>query len=180
MLLMQVATANHIREAGEKLFLQLLTLTAPTLDAARVITLEQRTLSLTLHIKCQQLPPTSSAAQQHSYRVFLQIQEWNEHNLDPVLWGWKRKNGQYIPVPTMKAAAPNELLQTIHCSCAKSGCNASCSCRKANLPCGAACLKCQHNCTNQWLCCQYSYIVHETLKMRLTYCMSRWNIIRYW
>ena len=110
------STANHIREVDEKLLLQLLTLTAPTLDAARVITLEQRTLSLTSHIKCQQLPPTSSASQQHSYRVFLQIQEWNEHNLDPVLWGWKRKNGQYIPVPTMKAAAPNELLQTIHCA----------------------------------------------------------------
>ena len=62
------------------------------------------------NIKCQQLPPTSRTAQQHSYRVFLQIQEWNEHNLDLVLWDWKRKNGQYIPVPTMKAAAPNELL----------------------------------------------------------------------
>ena len=68
------------------------------------------------NIKCQQLPPTSRTAQQHSYRVFLQIQEWNEHNLDLVLWDWKRKNGQYIPVPTMKAAAPNELLQTIHCA----------------------------------------------------------------
>ena len=139
----------HVREDGEKLMLQLLSLTAPTLDAARLTTLEQRTLSLTSHIKCQQLPPTSSAAQQHSYRVFHQIQEWKEHNLDPALWGWKRKNGQYIPISTLKAAAPSELLQTIHCSCAKSGCNASCICRKANLPCGAACLKCQHNCTNQ-------------------------------
>ena len=93
-------------------------------------------------------PPSSAAAEQHSYRVFHQIQNWDEHDLNPTNWGWKVKKGQFFPVTTKMPIVPKELLENVHCQCEKSGCKKSCSCRKAGLPCGAACLKCQHNCTN--------------------------------
>ena len=92
---------------------------------------------------------TSCAAEEHSYRVFHQVQQWNEKTLDPTAWGWKLKKGHYFPVTTIKAIAPKDLLDNVSSKCAKSGCDKACSCRKANLPYGAACFKCQDNCTNQ-------------------------------
>ena len=83
---------------------------------------------------------TSCAAEEHSYRVFHQVQQWNEKTLDPRAWGWKLKKGHYFPVST---------IDNVSCKCAESGCDKACSCRKANLPYGAACFKCQDNCTNQ-------------------------------
>ena len=144
------SSVPQVKAAGEQLFLQLISSSALSLDESRLAAIEQKASSSSSDIKCQQLPPTTSAAEQHSYRVYLQIQEWNEiSGLKAEAWGWRFKNEEYLPVTSLMAAAPKELLDNIHCSCTKSGCTSSCSCRKANLPCGAACLKCQDNCTNQ-------------------------------
>ena len=37
------------------------------------------------------LPPTSSASKYHSFRVYLQVQQWKGLNcvLNPESWGWK-------------------------------------------------------------------------------------------
>lgn len=142
------STPSEVISAGENLMLLLLGMKGTSLNSARLATLEQKIQSTSLDIKCTQLPPTSAAAEHHSYRVFHQIQTWDEHDLNPTSWGWKIKNGRFFPVTTSLPIAPKDLLENAHCSCAKSGCNNSCSCRKAGLLCGAACLKCQHNCTN--------------------------------
>ena len=59
------------------------------------------------------LPPTSSAARQHSFRVFHQVQLWRGINLTPTDWGWILKDDQLLPIPTLKAAAPDKLLHLI-------------------------------------------------------------------
>lgn len=43
-------------------------------------------------VKFSLLPPTSSAAQQHIYRVYYQIQTWLGREIDPEQWGWELKN----------------------------------------------------------------------------------------
>ena len=143
-------TAQEVKYAGEQLFLLLLNCKAYTsLDEARYKVLDQQIQSSSIDITCTQLPPSSGAAEQHSYRVFYQIQQWDEVNLNALEWGWKLKNGdQHFPVTTNVAIAPKELLNNVRRSCAKTGCGTSCSCRKADLPCGTVCIKCQDNCTN--------------------------------
>lgn len=34
------------------------------------------------------LPPTEAATEQHSYRVYAQIQLWLNHRVEPTEWGW--------------------------------------------------------------------------------------------
>ena len=89
--------AAQIKDAGEQLFILLLSRITLSLDDARLLALQQRVLTSSIEVKCQQLPPTSGSAAQHSYRVYHQIQQWDEMNLDPTLWGWKIKKGQYLP-----------------------------------------------------------------------------------
>ena len=114
--------------------LKLLNSKSMSLDDARFSAFEEKVLSTSIDIKCEKLPPTSCAAEQHMYRVFHQVQQWNEQTLDPTAWGWKLKKGHYFPVTTLKAIAPKDLLDNVSCKCAKSGCGKACSCRKANLP----------------------------------------------
>ena len=61
------------------------------------------------------LPPTSAAAEQHSYRVYLQVQEWLGNCLDPTKWGWSMIEKSLKPIPTTKEVAPLKLLQLQGC-----------------------------------------------------------------
>ncbi|GBN83660.1 hypothetical protein AVEN_78356-1 [Araneus ventricosus] len=36
------------------------------------------------------LPPTKGAVEQHSFRLYLQIQQWLNNQLPPDQWGWAR------------------------------------------------------------------------------------------
>ena len=139
------ATTKHV---GEHLMLQLISSKSRSLDEARLSVLEQKSQSSSADIKCEQLPPTSGAAEQHSYRVYHQLQAWDENDLDPISWGWTMNNGAHVPVTTLMSTAPKKLIQNISCNCLKSGCGNACSCRKAGIHCGSTCLKCQDNCTN--------------------------------
>ena len=68
--------------------LQLISSKSRSLDEARLSVLEQKSQSSSAaDIKCEQLPPTSGAAEQHSYRVYHQLQAWDENDLDPISWG---------------------------------------------------------------------------------------------
>ena len=40
------------------------------------------------------LPPTSSAAKYHSYRVFAQVMQWKGRDLDPTEWAGSLKMGK--------------------------------------------------------------------------------------
>ena len=65
-------------------------------------------------IKVKSLPPSENAAQQHSYRVYLQVMDWKflgEAHFDPLEWGWVLRNGLYHPVYTEQSAAPADLVK---------------------------------------------------------------------
>jgi hypothetical protein len=82
-------------------------------------------------VKPERLLPIEASAKYHSYRVYLQIQEWiGKHVLDPKDWGWKLHQNEYFPLSTDLAAAPEELLKIICCKC-KGDCSTRiCACRK--------------------------------------------------
>lgn len=53
-----------------------------------------------------------------------------------------------MPITTNDLPAPEVLLKTIFCRCAKGCGSGKCGCRKAMLKCSAACLHCQGKCLN--------------------------------
>ena len=59
------------------------------------------------------LPPTSAAAQQHSYIVYLPVQQWLGHSLPPSEWGWKKDEHTLVAVATDETAAPQTLLKLV-------------------------------------------------------------------
>ena len=62
-----------------------------TLDSLRHKRFCEKAAPKTSHIKPQSLPPTSAAAKYHSFRVYLQVQEWkgSAAELHPRDWGWQ-------------------------------------------------------------------------------------------
>ena len=116
---------------------------------SRVTVFHSKVIKNASVIECTALPPTSSAAAQHSYRVYHTIQTWLENPLQPTEWGWTIVNDHYVPVTTNLKAAPDELMSIIYCNC-KTGCkNNQCSCRKNGLNYGPGCAKCMDNCTRE-------------------------------
>lgn len=95
---------------------------------------------LNVPVKLSSLPPTAAAAQ-HLLRVYYQVQTWLGKNLDPQQWGWIVRNNFLEPITTLLPPAPDVLLNTIFCNCAK-GCGANCGCRKIGLKCSAVCGHC--------------------------------------
>ena len=105
-------------------------------------------LNISQKFRLESLPPTTEAAKQHSYRVYLTIQNWLGNILEPFKWGWVFNNYYYSPVKTEQSIAPESLLNLVSCGC-KKGCNASCSCRKMNMICTEMCVNCSKSgCTN--------------------------------
>ena len=69
-------------------------------------------------IKAQTLPPTSDAAALHSLRCYLQIQIWQGNDsLNPLEYGFCIKSGYMVPITMNAYAAPDFLLDNIHCGC---------------------------------------------------------------
>ena len=97
------------------------------------------------YIKIQTLPPTCAATKSHSFRVYLQVQQWvGNDKLQAKLWGWKEVNSLLLPVTTDLKAAPDVLLASIRCGC-KTGCKskARCSCKRNGFHCHPACTECK-------------------------------------
>lgn len=94
------------------------------------------------------LPPTSEAAHEHLFRVYLQVQAWLGNILDATEWGWKmeyvKESGgsrkTLTAVPSSKPFTPDDDLHLISCSC-KSSCGNYCGCRKVRLNCSTMCEK---------------------------------------
>ena len=140
-----------IKKAGERLISIILNipLAVETLDDERLRLFHTMVVKNSKVIECSSLPPTSSAAEQHSFRVYHQIQTWLGNELNPTEWGWKIIKGRHIPITTTLSAAPDDLLAIIHCGC-KSVCTTkSCSCFKAGIDCGPGCANCVDNCENK-------------------------------
>ena len=101
-------------------------------------------------VEPKSLPPTSSAAQYHCFRVYHQVQQWmGNQDMDPCDWGWQVIAGKLSPVMSDLKPAPQSLLKVIRCSC-KSDCKTKmCTCRKLGLTCSNVCGGCNGiNCTN--------------------------------
>lgn len=60
------------------------------------------------------LPPTEAALREHSKRVYLQIQTWLGHDMNPEEWGWRRTNCMMLPIMTTKPPGPKELLEMVN------------------------------------------------------------------
>ena len=71
-------------------------------------------------VEQQSLPPTSGAPKYHSYRVFLQVQQWKsiDCSFQAEVWGWNLLDTGYFPRSTDLPPAPGELLKNIGCNCA--------------------------------------------------------------
>ena len=87
-----------IKKAGERLISIILNipLAVETLDDERLRLFHTMVVKNSKVIECSSLPPTSSAAEQHSFRVYHQIQTWLGNELNPTEWGWKIINGRHI------------------------------------------------------------------------------------
>ncbi|KAJ8678202.1 hypothetical protein QAD02_013989 [Eretmocerus hayati] len=98
--------------------------------------------SKTLNLK--ELPPTEGAVQQHSYRVYQQLQTWLGRKKKTLEWGWSESHYGLKPcmVTDKKYLIPEDILRDFFCSC-RTGCkNNSCGCRKRGLKCSNLCQVC--------------------------------------
>lgn len=113
----------------------------------------------------EKLPPTERAAYFHILCVHLQAVRWknlNDCDLDPLAWGWKLTDGQYMPIMTDLAAAPDDILNIVRCKCKTSCVSHLCSCRKNSLMCVSACSNCHGDCTNGETVSTYSDISEDS------------------
>lgn len=134
-------TQETIARIGEEFILEMYgASTEVSLDKLRftnyTASVERQSASATFQLS--HLPPTSAAARMHSYRAYLQVQQWRGNALPPTEWGWALHEGRLRPVPTDKAPAPLELLHMVFCNC-PSECAEHCDCRRSGLPCSALC-----------------------------------------
>lgn len=95
------------------------------------------------------LPPTSDACAQHSLRVYLRVQEWLGHQLNPQSWGWKTVGNNFVPVATTLRCLllpPDHLMlyltsYLISCNC-KNLCGNRSDCVRDGLKCSVLCGRC--------------------------------------
>ena len=102
-------------------------------------------------VRPQTLPPTSAAARYHSWRVYLQVQQWRSNNGPQALdWGWRMSDGNLVPIiMTDLPPAPQDLLNVIQYNCSTDCSSARCTCCNNNLECSRACGQCRGSgCSN--------------------------------
>lgn len=146
------ASKEDLKTNGEKFILALYGQKKHTsLNEARYFMFTKLTnkSKLRSNFALEKLPPTSEAAHQHLFRVYLQVQTWLGNTLEATDWGWKidniKENGSYrktlTPILSSKPFAPDDLLHLVSCSC-KTACLKYCGCRKVGLNCSAMCEQC--------------------------------------
>jgi len=145
------SSKEAIAEAGERFLLRLYgAVNEASLNDLRYSLYGKATakLALTSKFALASLPPTSSAAREHSFRVYLQVQRWLGMQHEATDFGWKLHNGKLVPVTTSETAVPEDILNLISCNC-KTSCRNACGCRRLGLLCSMLCGNCQGvSCTN--------------------------------
>ena len=63
--------------------------------------------------------------------------------MDAMKWGWKLLDNRFVPLMSRMNAAPDSLLQVIHCNCSTACKTLRCSCRRYGLPCTTVYGPCQ-------------------------------------
>ena len=145
------STVQDIATAGERALLQLYKGSVDqALDQLRYMLFCQKTAARTVHVKLQNLPPTSASMSYHSMRTYYQIHEWLcNTSIKAEQWGWTLKDDILVPIQTDMPPATKSLLEAIHCNC-KSDCQTNrCGCRKHGLECSVSCGECRGvSCSN--------------------------------
>lgn len=145
------ASKTAIKTAGELFLLAMYkSITSKSLDELRYFKYCQAISKIQIQAKFNLaiLPPTEGSAEQHSYRVYHQIQAWKGNNLDASNWGWELKNGILRPITSSLPPVPRDVLHLVACNC-KKGCSRNCSCKRNGLICSAMCGHCEgQSCDN--------------------------------
>ena len=142
---------DYVSASGETFLLKLYgAKTAMTLDRQRYVSYKQKlkNAKITSAFLLETLPPTSTAAKQHSFRVYHAVQQSLGVTLNPLDWGWVADGDLLKPVYTNTEVAPPKLLKMISCGC-KTGCTRGCGCVKLNMYCSVMCSSCNgQSCQN--------------------------------
>lgn len=143
------SSKESVVRAGEKAMVSLFKgRDAEDLDKLRYQRFKELMITSKKAVQPNMLPPTSAAMQQHSLRVYHQIQMWKGNKLDAQKWGWKIQDGRMVPVATDKEPAPQALLHRVRCTC-RTGCGTRrCGCVSSGLECSTACSGCRGICEN--------------------------------
>ena len=149
------ATKDEVAHAGEKLFLALYGTNGSddSLNKLRYTfyckQLAKKCLTSQEGFQLQKLPLTSDAAKYHSYRAYLQVQQWQgSPDIIPTYWGWCFNDGIILPITMDSEVAPGRILKHINCGC-KQGCREKCKCRSNGLKCTNLCSGCNGtSCSN--------------------------------
>ncbi|GBN29412.1 hypothetical protein AVEN_246801-1 [Araneus ventricosus] len=127
------STSDVISQSGEKMFLAIYKAPANehNLNNHRYAAFLKSSTKVKSDLSS--LPPTKGAVEQHSFRVYLQIQQWLNNQLPPDQWGWARRDDESLfPVTTNDPVAPDTIPNSIFCRCT-TGCAGRCGCRKAGM-----------------------------------------------
>ena len=90
------STQEDIESAGEKALVAIYNgKKEEKLDTLHLTRYCKKVTKSLKQVEPKSIPPTSSAAKYHSYRVFFQICQWKSFdcNLQPELWGWSLSDG---------------------------------------------------------------------------------------
>ena len=86
-------------------------------------------------------PPTSGALLQHVLRAHYQCYIWRQavipmqSLLEPLDFGWEMSSWEYMPICTLEAIEPDEILINTTCSCKGECIENRCGCVKLNMKC---------------------------------------------
>ena len=112
------ATKDEIISAGEKALVLLCNgKLGQSLDALRHQRYKEKLVTNTAKIDPNSLPPTSAPAKFHSLRVYAQVVQWREQDINIEERGWTRADGSVVPIMTDLPLAPENLLRVVRCNC---------------------------------------------------------------
>lgn len=91
------------------------------------------------------LPPTESAASQHSLRAWAQVLTWKKIKVDVDKSGWEIKEDSWYPLKLGKhqKLIPEEILKDLSCKCLTDCSKKTCGCFKHGLKSSEFCLNCE-------------------------------------
>ena len=122
----QNATKDEIIKAGENVLVTLYNgKPGEGINKLRLRLFCEKVSTSNTSMQPHTIPPTSAAAQYHSQRVYLHVQDWKSTNklLNPEGWGWTINDGKLVPIHTNLAPAPQVLKEIIRCHCKTDNCS---------------------------------------------------------
>ena len=139
-----IVSRSVIKESGKSIFLALYG--SKNQNDFQFVMFKK--LSARQSFQLHSLPATESAATQHHYRVYYQVQNWLGNHKNPLAWGWTLGKNGVKPVKVVGSLISNQSSESVPCKCKTDCKSAKCTCRKHGLNCSEICTNCFPNCTN--------------------------------